>query len=492
MTSTLLEAHRGAHEKLDRLEMLAVADLLEKPKSHLGKVEQEHKALKRIEEMVDTSKQLLLMYEDSDGSRREELSSMAPGSTDRAFEAFYDRLKEMRAYYRRFPELSAANASMAEADSFDVQAHVAFSGEEGDGRYLDLHSMHDRYLNLRGVEPLDYIAYLDAFHRTDRIPVAVKHHAVYRDYVQALLDTLLYFFKRAMPFENIDAALGDVERKLAQERADRKSHAAAPPAAAHAAGPAAQAAPASELPAPSTDGSFFCEACQKPFAKDTVFLGHLKGKKHVKAAEELAKRKVSTSNGRVDAHDTELNERKIAFLGDYLSQVILNTKRNVEKRQSMTVEEKELNEANEMIADEIADDDDEPPEELDPKVWNPKGLPLDVTGKPIPYWLWKLHGLGVEYKCEICGGYSYWGIYAFEKHFNEWRHSNAMKILGIPNTKHFMNVTTINEAIALYHKLKQDGVKFSFNPQTEEEFEDRDGNVMPRKIYEDMMRQGLL
>jgi hypothetical protein len=30
-------------------------------------------------------------------------------------------------------------------------------------------------------------------------------------------------------------------------------------------------------------------------------------------------------------------------------------------------------------------------------------------GKPIPYWLFKLHGLNIEYKCQICGGFSYWG-----------------------------------------------------------------------------------
>ena len=38
-------------------------------------------------------------------------------------------------------------------------------------------------------------------------------------------------------------------------------------------------------------------------------------------------------------------------------------------------------------------------------------------GKPIPLWLYKLHGLGIEFKCEICGGASYWGRRAFERHF---------------------------------------------------------------------------
>ena len=48
---------------------------------------------------------------------------------------------------------------------------------------------------------------------------------------------------------------------------------------------------------------------------------------------------------------------------------------------------------------------------------NPKNLPIGWDGRPIPYWLYKLHGLGEEYKCEICGGASYWGKKAFEKHF---------------------------------------------------------------------------
>ena len=44
---------------------------------------------------------------------------------------------------------------------------------------------------------------------------------------------------------------------------------------------------------------------------------------------------------------------------------------------------------------------------------NPKNLPLDYTGKPIAYWLYKLHGLSVEYKCEICGNFSYQVGYCF-------------------------------------------------------------------------------
>lgn len=42
-------------------------------------------------------------------------------------------------------------------------------------------------------------------------------------------------------------------------------------------------------------------------------------------------------------------------------------------------------------------------------IYNPLNLPLGWDGKPIPYWLYKLHGLGVEFKCEICGDFIYKG-----------------------------------------------------------------------------------
>lgn len=37
--------------------------------------------------------------------------------------------------------------------------------------------------------------------------------------------------------------------------------------------------------------------------------------------------------------------------------------------------------------------------------------------QPIPYWLYKLHGLNINYNCEICGNYNYRGPKAFQRHF---------------------------------------------------------------------------
>ena len=136
---------------------------------------------------------------------------------------------------------------------------------------------------------------------------------------------------------------------------------------------------------------------------------------------------------------------------------------------------------------------------------------MGPDGKPIPYWLYKLHGLnqvqnngpplshyrphapplmrgarmhqrshecffvshctkrlitlvsfsertascGVqEFKCEICGNASYWGRRAFERHFKEYLHQNGMRALGIPNTKLFFEVTKISDAQELWKNVQ--------------------------------------
>jgi len=57
-------------------------------------------------------------------------------------------------------------------------------------------------------------------------------------------------------------------------------------------------------------------------------------------------------------------------------------------------------------------------DEEDEIIYNPKNLPLGWDGKPIPYWLYKLHGLNINYKCEICGNQTYRGPKAFQRHFS--------------------------------------------------------------------------
>jgi len=150
------------------------------------------------------------------------------------------------------------------------------------------------------------------------------------------------------------------------------------------------------------------------------------------------------------------------------------------------------NESDDQDSDHHPSSDDDESDEDDAPIYNPKGVPLGWDGKPIPYWLFKLHGLNHFYPCEICGNESYRGRRNFEKHFTEAKHAYGMRCLGIPNTKHFHGVTKIADAQNLWTKLSGSMAGFAFDGSKEEEYEDSQGNVLSRATYEDLARQGLL
>jgi splicing factor 3A subunit 3 len=177
------------------------------------------------------------------------------------------------------------------------------------------------------------------------------------------------------------------------------------------------------------------------------------------------------------------------------------TARRAERRLTQTMNEKvkemeeEINGAyDDTGADKGGggDGDSDDSDDEDAPIYNPKGVPLGWDGKPIPYWLFKLHGLNHFYPCEICGNESYRGRHNFEKHFAETKHSYGMKCLGIPNTKHFHGVTKIEDAQNLWAKLQENVNKDIFDASKDEEYEDSKGNVLSRATYEDLARQGLL
>jgi len=94
---------------------------------------------------------------------------------------------------------------------------------------------------------------------------------------------------------------------------------------------------------------------------------------------------------------------QVARLDELLANVVSDTRGRIEKKQAQTYEEMLAEQAEAEAAAAAGGGDDE--EEEDEYVYNPLKLPLGWDGKPIPYWLYKLHGLNQEFKCEICGNY---------------------------------------------------------------------------------------
>ena len=223
------------------------------------------------------------------------------------------------------------------------------------------------------------------------------------------------------------------------------------------------------------------------------------GKAEASAAGGAAE---STSDRRIDI---ARSEAVVTSLLDQLRPTLEATRRRAERRSTQTENERDREVDEEVNGPSLEEesrrqkkqkgangDDSDSEDEEDAPIYNPKNVPLGWDGKPIPYWLFKLHGLNHFYPCEICGGIMYRGRRNFEKHFTESRHAYGMRCLGIPNTKHFHGVTKIKDAQNLWERLRGELEGNTFDMAEEEEYEDSHGNVLKRSEYEDLARQGLL
>jgi len=168
----------------------------------------------------------------------------------------------------------------------------------------------------------------------------------------------------------------------------------------------------------------------KLYAKQTVYDAHLKSKKHIKAAarDEPSTSKEDGSNQPI-LTTRRSKHYKAAQFTHMLSPLLIpllptlsETKSNVERRFALTSKERE----DEAEADAASAPAGPPPtngqaaaeeDDEEERIYNPLKLPLGWDGKPIPYWLYKLHGLGVEYRCEICSDAVYMGRKNFDRHF---------------------------------------------------------------------------
>jgi splicing factor 3A subunit 3 len=447
------------------------------------------------------------MYRDESGARAQEIRQIGSGDP---FEEFYKQLKDVRDHHARYPNEPAENSEqrykIRRGDSSDPQPSIVdslFSGEEAYGRFFDLNIPHESYLNLPNVKRLNYLQYLEAFDNFAPGYGGVKRSDKLTDqyfkYVGELADYLESFMRRTRPLENTDKVLAEFDKEF--EAAWEKDE-----------------VPGWETAKPATNGTVardlssaeavWCEDCEKEFKNPNIYKNHLTGRKHIKAAEQRKQRQ-EDANGETNGQGsnkisaTRLKERAVAErefrvkrLASAMSTERSDTRVNVERRQGMTERERQQELENLLQVSEAPreqgegnDEDDEDGEE---KIYNPLKLPLAWDGKPIPFWLYRLHGLGVEFPCEICGNFVYMGRRAFDKHFNEARHVYGLKCLGITNTSLFRDITQIDEAMRLWEKIQKERKRVKGDDGSIVQMEDGEGNVMPEKVYYDLQKQGLL
>uniref|UniRef100_A0A8C1UTP1 Splicing factor 3a, subunit 3 n=1 Tax=Cyprinus carpio TaxID=7962 RepID=A0A8C1UTP1_CYPCA len=499
---TILEQQRRYHEEKERLMDAETKEMLTKKTTLRDQINSDHRVRAMLDRYMEVSANLRDLYEDKDGMRKDELNAI---SGPNEFAEFYNRLKLIKEFHRKHPNeicvpMSVEFEELMKAKdnpSEEAQNLVEFTDEEGYGRYLDLHDCYLKYTNLKGVEKLEYVSYLSTFDQLFDISKDRKN-AEYKKYLEMLLEYLQEYTERVKPLldqnELYGKILAEFEKKWEsgmfpgwpKETSSALTHAGA-----------------------HLDLSAF--SSWEELA--SLGLDRLKsalmalGLKCGGTLEERAQRLFSTKGKSLEALDPSLfaknpkakgpkkdseRNKESAFLEaqiyeyvEILGEQRQLTHENVQRKQARTGEERDEEDEEQPSESESEDEDNE-------IIYNPKNLPLGWDGKPIPYWLYKLHGLNINYNCEICGNYTYRGPKAFQRHFAEWRHAHGMRCLGIPNTAHFANVTQIEDAVSLWSKLKSQKALERWQPDTEEEYEDSSGNVVNKKTYEDLKRQGLL
>ncbi|KAI5917634.1 splicing factor 3A subunit 3 [Camillea tinctor] len=507
----LLEEQRFLHEDLERLEQ-GIADRIgEEPKHIRDRLARDHQISQFLDRIASQSTKLLSIYRDADGARSREIQQIGSGDP---MDEFYKQLADIKSFHARYPNEPVENLERAYRPKKGPDGELSqpsivdtmFTGEEAFGRFFDLHTCHELYLNLPNAKRLSYLQYLDLFDNfapgSGGLKRSEKLTDQYFNYVGQLALDLETFMRKTRPLENIDKVITDFDKEFdAAWEKDEVSEWKNEELGTKANGAAGQA---------TTAGAVWCEDCEKEFKNENVYKGHLSGKKHVRAAAERAKRlqdgaeATNTSGGHGVQSTTRLKERAIAErefrvkrLASAMSTERSDTRVNVERKQGMTERERQQELENlfsATVAPSRAMDTDEGDEgDDDDRIYNPLKLPLAWDGKPIPFWLYKLHGLGVEFPCEICGNFVYMGRRAFDKHFNEARHLWGLKSLGITSTALFRDITGIDEALRLWEKIQKDKRRDNrVDDSSVIQMEDAEGNVMPEKVYYDLQKQGLL
>ncbi|KAF4619400.1 hypothetical protein D9613_005125 [Agrocybe pediades] len=516
-----LEIQRQNHEEIEKLER-ALYSLLSRPAlTHEQNLRADHNASQLLDRISARVVDLNNSYQD-EAIRKAELDALSAPSQQNDLSEFYSRLVKIQDHYNKYPDSLPVGIDMEIAalldepgqdgdDDYEEEDPVAllFSGEEAYGRYLDLYANHTAYNNLKNIgKRPGYLQYLDILLSAQNgllhsdLPKETRFTKDYETYIKNLHSYLLSFVKKTQPLVDVES-----QQRSAAAEFDKKWDN-------HDLEGWEDSSPESKSQTNGDESAgIWCSACQKHYSKQTVYDAHLTSKKHIKATAKQAASGETSANPNGTAHSekhshsnqssAKIRIRNSAYY-TYLSTDLLatlvptlnETKSNVERRFSLTAREREqelLERAKPTVPPPVSATDAAGEEEdEEEKIYNPLKLPLGWDGKPIPYWLYKLHGLGVEYRCEICSDHVYMGRKNFDRHFQESRHAFGMRALGLPNTKHFHEITRIEDALALAEKLKQEGRHEVFEQDTMEELEDDEGNVYNRKTYDDLKKQGLI
>ncbi|KAJ8142800.1 hypothetical protein OY671_004069 [Metschnikowia pulcherrima] len=353
----------------------------------------------------------------------------------------------------------------------DAKLKQTFTESETYGKYVDLTLFYEMHKSIQATQQT-YVEFLQNFAKLEHIPKSPDSSR----YLESLLGYLKQFHANAFPLASSEAPNTTKAPDLGSEPESQSQ---------------------ADDGKPNADGEVYCKFCDKLFAKESVYKGHLSGKKH-KKNEEMKKNSSDTPKAETKP-GIESVKSEIKCLADQLKPVFDNTINDYQRRSRFSEREQQLERI--AVEGELSDftsiDSDSAKEESDDDDIDDmfsKDLPLGADGIPIPLWLYKLQGLHRSYSCEVCGNHAYKGRQQFNKHFGQPKHVHGLMCLGVSeeDTGLFANISTIAEVQDLWERVKKSKNAEMEDEENNVEVEDEDGNVMSRKDYEELKKQGLI
>lgn len=388
--------------------------------------------------------------------------------------------------------MSQAESNTLPSGIFNTARKINFGQKytdaENSGRYLDMTPLYIDYQQQR-MGHVGYIGFIKSFYNSDIYDpqTCAALGKKYPAFLESIVAYLESFIVKKHVLEDPQKTLDSIRDSIKEEVKEDKEE----------------------------NPELFCKFCDKQFTNQAVYDNHLPGKKHKKAVERSEKGEVVTketaSVAKTSARPPTVILSHLKELGEFLKTTVDGTVANLERKQALTNSERQAEIAAQQDQDRLTDENlrygqqsdgsswskklktgDEDEADEDEVISNPLKLPLGWDGKPIPFWLYKLHGLGIEYTCEICGNTTYRGRKIFDKHFSTPRHIFGLRCLGVEPSQAFKGITKIEEANALWDRMKKQLKTVENREENIVEVEDSDGNAMSEKTYEDLKRQGLL
>jgi splicing factor 3A subunit 3 len=479
----------GCHEDIDNLESMIVDKLRtnttrQEEKIHITVVIKN--ILSKIQDKID---QLTNLYTDSDLCSQIFADTLEGTYSEHdVYTSFYKQLKDLSNFYKKNNKFQHPYpTTFYEARQVYIdEPKLDFTDEEGYGLYLDLHSLHGEFTNSSFGTKCEYLEYIkkEVVDIPDKAGETIKNIDEYSSYLSNLLTYLERFIERSMPFSSVKKIYSSISLNSNQSEINQNLN--------------GQITFQNKIFWCFPDTSPFC------FAKEIGIIGVSKIKRLFQTFPEKdrnatksirnnwkkythkMKESIFSSSARIEM-DMSLKKSKLRKLSYTLRNVLKHTIQRAELKTTKTYQEiwadnEEKNETTSFVEDISSP--------IPTK--NPLKLPPGPDGRPIPYWLYKLHGLNRKFECEICGNQIYEGRRAFEKHFQEARHLQGMQAIGIPNTKIFFEITKIRDGFKLWQSLNEYENRQGLNTSHMQEVEDSQGNVYDRETFRLLKKQGLL